>query len=435
MVTVGVLAALINIITLIVVAIADRAIELIVRNFATSRLITHRRAPVVHDSDTWLPYLPRSVVKYYKNPAILCTVLCTGLLVTAELVSEFGVDVSKTCKPVAQEGSVIAPGRITNSFTDIELSGTCFLLQTIKFDEGPLQRIRAGIPRRLTGRECFKCLDPIDNPEILSGCKIPLVKQYKAGELEITTRTTNETFKTLTDSFRDIAANKTYWGCGDFTHNGNASSTFLIHKHRDRRRLLYFEYNDQEHLNFIKGMVPSLKGEPLTQPTEGPAYVFEISCKVNVLNITTLANVVRMYRTIQLENPITPADLNAETNLFDVLTPDAIYRAVLAGKIIDDIHNRESGSFQMPFNSRSWYLHARKLEATSTSQPEYKKRKRGYFVNIFEELRLEDDEIHPNGRLVVVPGYMAQTPDTSDVIDTNHLQIPPLGLDSFQRNS
>lgn len=71
MVTVGVLAALINVSVLILITIIDRAIELILRNFASNRLASHRRVPIVHDSDTWLPYLPRSVIKYHRHPGAL----------------------------------------------------------------------------------------------------------------------------------------------------------------------------------------------------------------------------------------------------------------------------------------------------------------------------------------------------------------------------
>lgn len=68
MVSVGVLAALINIAVLILVALADRAIELIVKRFAASRLRHCHRVPVVHDSDTWLPNIPRSIFKFHKHP-------------------------------------------------------------------------------------------------------------------------------------------------------------------------------------------------------------------------------------------------------------------------------------------------------------------------------------------------------------------------------
>lgn len=70
MVSVGVLAAIINIIVLFIISIADRAIELIIRNFATSRLFRLRRAPVIHDSDTWLLNIPRSLLKYRHNPGM-----------------------------------------------------------------------------------------------------------------------------------------------------------------------------------------------------------------------------------------------------------------------------------------------------------------------------------------------------------------------------
>ena len=68
MLSVGVLAAIVNIVVLFTVAVVDRIIELVVRNFAASRLRKERRAPVVHDSDTWLPNIPRSVVKYHRHP-------------------------------------------------------------------------------------------------------------------------------------------------------------------------------------------------------------------------------------------------------------------------------------------------------------------------------------------------------------------------------
>lgn len=71
MVTVGILAAILNVFVLFVVAVADRAIELIVRGFAISRLKCTRRAPVIHDSDTWLPNIPRSFYKYHRNPGKL----------------------------------------------------------------------------------------------------------------------------------------------------------------------------------------------------------------------------------------------------------------------------------------------------------------------------------------------------------------------------
>lgn len=70
MVAVGVLAALINVGLVITVYVVDRTVEHNVRAFAASRLCRFRRAPVIHDSDIWLPNLPRSLFKYRKYPGM-----------------------------------------------------------------------------------------------------------------------------------------------------------------------------------------------------------------------------------------------------------------------------------------------------------------------------------------------------------------------------
>lgn len=73
MVGVGLLAASLNISLLVTVVIADRAVELIVRGFAISRLKAKRRAPVVHDSDVWLLNIPCSILKYRHHPGMFDT--------------------------------------------------------------------------------------------------------------------------------------------------------------------------------------------------------------------------------------------------------------------------------------------------------------------------------------------------------------------------
>eukprot|EP00178_Gracilaria_changii_P007834 TRINITY_DN243_c0_g1_i3.p1 TRINITY_DN243_c0_g1~~TRINITY_DN243_c0_g1_i3.p1 ORF type:complete len:229 (+),score=24.14 TRINITY_DN243_c0_g1_i3:2160-2846(+) len=193
----------------------------------------------------------------------------------------------------------------------------------------------------------------------------------------------------------------------------------------------------------MKGVAPNYGG-PVTQTTMGPVHLFEITCNKNALTSPNFAEVVRMYRTVQLENPINPAHLDTESNQFDPISTDAIYRAVLAAKIIDDVHD-ENGTFyrytscgkynlsflfplgtcltilvllgaashfcraggfpsiQVPFNSHSWYDHARSLESMGAPQQEARKRKSGYFSNIFDELKIveEGDDTLPQGRLVL----------------------------------
>lgn len=68
---VGELAAIINILTLLVVSLNDRLVENVVHNFSVARLHRTRRAPIIHDSDTWLLNIPRSILKYFKYPGKL----------------------------------------------------------------------------------------------------------------------------------------------------------------------------------------------------------------------------------------------------------------------------------------------------------------------------------------------------------------------------
>lgn len=70
MVNVGMLAVILNVCTLLIAVLAERAIERIMTTFAISRLKSTRRAPVVHDSDAWLFNFPRSLIKYYKYPGM-----------------------------------------------------------------------------------------------------------------------------------------------------------------------------------------------------------------------------------------------------------------------------------------------------------------------------------------------------------------------------
>lgn len=66
-VRVGILAAILNIITLLLAAIFERIIENPIRIFTVSRLKATGRAPVIHDNYIWLLRIPRSIVLLYNS--------------------------------------------------------------------------------------------------------------------------------------------------------------------------------------------------------------------------------------------------------------------------------------------------------------------------------------------------------------------------------
>lgn len=71
MVDVGFVAVVLNIVLMIVMVVAGRAVEFILCSFALSRLKQANRAPMVHDRDISLVKIPLSIMKYSKNPGIV----------------------------------------------------------------------------------------------------------------------------------------------------------------------------------------------------------------------------------------------------------------------------------------------------------------------------------------------------------------------------
>lgn len=441
MVSVGVLAALISVIVLVTVAIADRAFEHIVRNFAISRLHRTNRAPVVHDSDTWILNIPRSVVKYHRHPAILVTVLCALLLLVSEVVVELGVDVSLKCNPKEERGLIITPGDSSKTFTTFELSYSAGYIQSVNFLDGDLKFVTSGMPKKMNSTFCFHCLDG-KKDDILRDCSAKIVRQYGLGELRVGVKTTDGSFGTVSIGFMGPSGEDFRGGdgSGDLTSNGEHAAIFSFTKPdpRNDKVLTLFEYGNQEHIKQLLDNARNAKGKPVWEETTGPVRVTEISCRVNKLSEEHFRLAVMAYRTVQLENPIVLAKFNGSEEQFSAVTEDDVYRAVLSMKIMED--TQDTGIYyeyttcgkynwhflapilvvvlliivlglvsirvssgvnlpRVPNNSRSWYHHATRIpmERSGVDKPEHS----GYFESIYEEMMLVPDN-HSSGTPRVV---------------------------------
>lgn len=75
MLSIGAVNLGVNIIILAVLLFAEALISSTLLNFATSHLITTRSAPVVHETDTRLPFVALSVIKYRKHPGMSAMLL------------------------------------------------------------------------------------------------------------------------------------------------------------------------------------------------------------------------------------------------------------------------------------------------------------------------------------------------------------------------
>lgn len=395
--SVGVLAALINVITLLIVSFTDRALEFIVRNFSVIRLRLLGRAPIVHDSDIWLPNLPRSLLKYLRYPFILLTLICSLLLVTSELITELGVDVRQDCGPHRSFGPVISPGDTSGQVTDVELGASSFFLQGVGFIDGKLTNVRAGMPRKLSNVTCISCVN-VSNVPVVSNCSVRRVREVNRGDMRIRiSRNLTTAFGTVTEGFHDLKTNVSYNGVGDVTKNNDACATFLFvdsgdgdddndgdnrrggrmmgtptaahlppHQVRQQQQqqrqrdptntttlsVTYLEYANQDHCESLlkkskRALSKNSSLNPVfstTEPTLDTVYISSILCvfpsfsssSIKLLTSGSLAKILRGYRTMQLENTIHPALLAKSNHRFAQLSEDDVYRAVLAMKIIDD---------------------------------------------------------------------------------------------------
>lgn len=324
------------------VAVLDRVIGLIACNFSKSRLHMYNRAPIVHDSDTWLPNIPRSIVKFRKNPAILTTVLCVIFLIASELITELGVSVSETCEPKTKSGAIVTAGSVSQNHTTVELGAMSFFVQAISFLDGNLTFVSSGMPKELTGRECLPCLSKRNPTFIAKNCNVRMRKVYSAGELLVGVHSTSSDMRTMSMGFRETDGNqRNFSGKGYLTSNGKQQAIFLVQestRNVSTPNLLYLEYAPLEHAKRLK--VKSGKTDrAIWERTESQVYVWSVSCEVNQLSSSEFQEALAEYRAIQLENPARLMSFDERKQTFERIYPDDIYRAIFSIRVVEDDYN------------------------------------------------------------------------------------------------
>lgn len=363
--------------------------------------------------------------------AILLTVLCTVFLIASELVVELGVDVSEKCRPVEMHDAVITEGDVTNRFTPIELGASAFFLQSITFVDGPFTRIPAGVPRRVSGSVCFSCMEDRNiYPDIASSCVAKRARTYKPGELEVGVLTTDGAFGTIAEGFRETGGKRdSFEGSGDLTHNGKRYATFILTRIAEKK-MLYLEYAHQVHVERLFWLASGSKGSTIWEKTQAPVVTHEISCEVNALGSDHFERALHAYRTIQVENPTSPLAFVDNEQHFAFFSSEDIYRAILSIKVIDDALQNgnffmytkcgeynwtflapiltcmaviillfaisaylKSGdiAFGIPYNSRSWFRHARRVDETGEKDLGAQSFRSRYFGSMFDEMVLIEE--------------------------------------------
>ena len=215
------------------------------------------------------------------------------------------------------------------------MGASAFFVQNLTFIENDkLDRLPAGLPRRLTGAECFSCMTPEEYPDILSGCKVRQDKVYRPGELRVGINNTMGAFGIVTYAFEETTAEKRrFTGQGDLTGNGKNRALFLFYM--SSQGLIYFEYAHQEHISELRKKSATLVKEVVWDETKAPVQTYVIACSVNELLPKKFMFANAVFRTIQLENTAILASFNETSNRFAQIKEQDVYKAGLSAKVID----------------------------------------------------------------------------------------------------
>lgn len=323
---------------------------------------------------------------------------------------------SDRCSVTRREGRVIRGGD-TNSTNDLfrnvtpsENSAGAFFLQSLH-SLGNLSDVKAGTPLALSSKICLSCLQAPENQYVLSGCKISAAPEFPPGQIQVSVRGGDSSFGVVSAGFRTHIENLT--GVGDLTFNGMHFEIFaFVVRNKSSSVLTYLSYNHQRHCEDLRtraenAKVPGKKSPVIWEKTRARVRAFDIHCSTNQFSMEQFAKVLKVYRTIQLENTVWPTrfhtlgkGIDAE-GFFNPMTINDVARAVLSIKIMD--HTRKMGTFyeyklcttyewqfilplalslvgvivlgvyaigranagiaaHVPYNSRSWFVTARDMQ-------------------------------------------------------------------------
>lgn len=326
---------------------------------------------------------------FFEKKVVSLTLVSTLLFIGSELVVELGVSVRKRCSPIYVEGPIIK-WNYTNDPPVVETAPFAFLLNQITFLDGDFEYIAEGFPKNINDTLCISCLKndfPRHNNStrvIIADCDVTEHRNYSLGQLDVGIKLTSNPFGTVTVGFaeknQDGNHSRCYCGNGDLTKNHNRTfSTILFHNvpvgedHDEDEEIvadnnnstcncdepnffenkfqesnttghvLYFEYNNQTHIDRLFAMAQGNKSRPhvIWESTQGVTYVQKISCDTIAMNVESLNRALLVLRSIQVENGLNPAPFNYTTDRFDIFKKKDIYNAVLSVKAAEDTQNAE----------------------------------------------------------------------------------------------
>lgn len=275
---------------------------------------------------------------------------CIYLVLSAELISELGLDSSDHCDPIRKVGPVISAESSSQRVTDAEIAASSLFLQSVSFLDGDLQSITDGFPREVNKSVCLKCLESDRSKlKILSGCSVSHERVYSPGEVYVGSFTPETDFGTITIGFNETKkGGVSYLGSGDLTDNGRHCSMFSFNTvsspESQHLELFYFEYSLSRHCREMRARSEN-SDSVVWDRSKGTVWKTRIACTHSTIEASDLQMTLQIYRSMQLESTILATYFSEDENRFKPLSDDDVYRAALSLKLSDDM--TETGSFSV----------------------------------------------------------------------------------------
>lgn len=289
---------------------------------------------------------------------IFLTLVCSLLLLGADITTEFGVQSSPRCNPQKKTGLLATASGGTDAGERWYDESKRFYglitftsqIQSIRFLERTLTAAPSVFPVHVTPKLCINCLISRKRPPLLSGCTIEDGPTYPAGKLTISVTRLPAFLNGI--SFNETRpGGKRYDGKGDMNFQNlkrcSIYSVLVEYGGNAERKgsisITFLEYANIQHCQEISLTTSGKINETLHFVTRGPTFAQEIHCSVNALSKDTLEQSLGLYRLVQFQFSLHPLNLDESAMRYQKLTVDDLYRAVLANRLTESSY--ETGDY------------------------------------------------------------------------------------------
>lgn len=349
--SIGLVNVMLKAIVLIVFPIAIKSKSMCLKLMASFRLRNMGQIPVIFENDGQIFNVWSTVRRLARpsNSGIFFVVVLSLLMIPAEIVSDFGVDVSGKCRPLRFRTDGICGYTASNFRSWSKAISTALVVEDVSWNNEHLSKypIRQGFRKQINGMEYFGTrLKPNNSlPIIICNCRTSNLTAFPMTDTRLIIGRGSQRRPEIVGwnqvSVRGGA--KIYKGLGALVYNFEKSSAFMVGDPYETPSksvmTRIFEYSNSAD---ITELLESAKNVSVASVRPKSVVVmYNVSCEKATMMPLQFKRGLYAYRYAQLSrsgnrDPI-PC-VNVSTNLGNVpmsrpMRPSDIVRSVIASKI------------------------------------------------------------------------------------------------------